>query len=425
MNSSRPISLTAPSVALSGLRRLIAEVGSANAFYRRKWANCPSVPESVDEFIASFPFTTKAELVADQTELPPYGSNLTYPVSHYVRCHQTSGTSGRPLRWLDTAESWAALREDWKEVLRQAGLRADDRVLFAFSFGPFLGFWLAFEAAQDLGAMCIPGGGMSTALRAKVLLENQCTVLCCTPTYALHLAEEGRAEGIDLDRAKVRLIVVAGEPGGSVPATRARLSEAWNGARVFDHHGMTEVGPVTFEDPEHPSALVVMEQSFFAEVINPATTAQLPEGETGELVLTTLRRTASPLVRYRTGDLVRAFRKGTRDSNSPETHSCRLILEGGIIGRVDDMVVIRGVNIYPGAIDEVVREVVGTVEYRVTVDTRSALPELIVEVESDQAAAYNLEARFKEVLALRVPVTAVASESLPRFEMKARRWRKL
>jgi phenylacetate-CoA ligase len=304
------------------------------------------------------------------------------------------------------------MTDDWVEVLARAGVTSGDRVFVAFSFGPFLGFWLAFEAAQRIGALVFPGGGMSSALRARVIAENRCTVLCCTPTYALHLAEASREAGIDPATTAIRRVVVAGEPGGSLPAVRDRISAAWNGSRVSDHHGMTETGPVTYEDPARPGALVMLENSFLAEVIDPHTLRPVDDGHRGELVLTTLRRTASPLIRYRTGDLVAA--RGTDG---------RLILEGGILGRVDDMLVVRGVNVYPAAVDEIVRSVAGTAEYRVTVDRRPALAALEIEIEGDATAANRLAGRLKEDLALRIPVTAVPLGALPRFELKAKRWR--
>lgn len=403
----------AASQQLERLRALLTEIQGRNPFYTRKFrdAGCTGLPTSLADFQERYPFTIKSELVADQALHPPYGSHLTYPADQYTRCHQTSGTSGTPLRWLDTAESWTAMTEDWAEVFRAAGVRRGDRVMFAFSFGPFLGFWLAFEAAQTLGCLCFAGGGMSSALRARVLFENHCGVLCCTPTYAMHLAEVATAEGLDPRQSGVRLLVVAGEPGGSLPSTRARLSEAWGGARVFDHHGMTEVGPVTYEDPDLPGSLVVMEQSFFAECIDPTSTEPVPLGTVGELVLTTLRRTSNPLIRYRTGDLVRMRRT-----------EFRLMLDGGILGRADDMVIVRGVNVYPSAIDDLVRRVRGVGEYRVTYDTRNALAELAIEVEGASEAARELELLLKDSLALRVPVRSVAGGSLPRSELKARRW---
>jgi len=390
-------------------------VRSGNAFYQEKFRDVENAPlASWEEFIRRVPFTTKSEWVADQAAFPPYGRNLSFPLKDYTRLHQTSGTTGAPLRWLDTPESWSVVVGDWVEVLRHAGVTAGDRIFFAFSFGPFLGFWGAFEAAQQLGCLGIAGGGMSTTLRARVIFENQCTVLCCTPTYALHLAQQAAVEGWDLSASSIRLVVVAGEPGGSMPAVRNRLSQAWNGARIFDHHGMTEVGPVTYEDPSHPGNLVVLEQSHFVEVIDPVQLTPVGPGDTGELVLTTLRRLASPAIRYRTGDLVRAPRR---------LPSGALVLEGGILGRVDDMVVVRGVNIYPTAIEQLVRSVVELGEYRVTVDASQPMVELQLEVEGSPTEAMELERRLRAQLGLRIPVKAVSQGTLPRFEMKAKRWR--
>jgi phenylacetate-CoA ligase len=431
-NSSQPATEAGQ---LGALRALLAEVVPKNPFYGRKLAavGCSALPSSLADFTARFPFTTKAELVADQAANPPYGTNLTYPLTRYTRCHQTSGTTGTPLRWLDTPESWAAMTDDWVRVFRAAGVGPGDRILFAFSFGPFLGFWLAFEAGQKIGALCFAGGGMSSAVRLKLLLENECTVLCCTPTYALHLAEVAAQEKLDLSRSRVRTILVAGEAGGSVPGTRERLSKAWNGARVFDHHGMTETGPVTYEHPTQAGNLVVMEHSYFAEVVNPASGQPVPDGETGELVLTTLHRTGSPLIRYRTGDLVQSCPKSEVQSPKPtgvpilvtRHPSPVTLLQGGILGRVDEMVIVRGVNVYPTAIEQLVREFPAVAEYRVTHDTRGAMAELTVEVEADDATAAALGHRLHEALTLRIPVSAVPAGSLPRFELKAKRWARL
>ena len=373
--------------AISALLRDIA----GNAFQRTRIANG----------WGGVPFTTKAELVADFAAHPPYGSNLTFPRAAYTHFCQTSGTTGTPLAILDTPESWDWMLGNWQRIYRESGVRPGDAIYFAFSFGPFLGFWTAFEAAAKYGALCIPGGGLSSIARLRAMSIHRPRVLCCTPTYALHLAEVARKEGIE---ARVEKIIVAGEPGGSIPSVRERISTAWGGAEVLDHYGMTEVGPVAFQKD---GALHIIEESYFAEVIDPVTLAPLPDGELGELVLTPLGRTAWPLLRYRTGDLVR--RRGSA-------------LEGGILGRVDDMIVVRGVNIYPSAVDAVVCTVPEIAEYRVTVWKRSELTELSVEIESaDAATAAHLERALTEAFSLRIPVTLV--EGLPRFELKARRWR--
>jgi len=351
---------------------------------------------------------------------PPFGSNLTYRPARYTRFHQTSGTTQQPLRWLDTPESWAGMVESWKEIYGAADATAEDRVYFAFSFGPFIGFWLAFEAAQQIGCLCIPGGGLSTQGRLRAILENRATVLCCTPSYAARLAEAAAQEKLDLKGGAVRVIIVAGEPGGSIPATRRRLEQLWPGARIFDHHGMTETGPVSHECPSQPGVLHVLERAYLAEIITPDGLAA-EAGETGELVLTTLGRTGSPLLRYRTGDLARAG--GPCACGRPER-----ALPGGLLGRTDDMIIIRGVNIYPAAVEEVLRGFPEIAEYRVEVRRRRCLLEIsvLVEAPAGGAEAETLAARVQEALHgvfnLRVPVALAPAGSLPRFEMKARRW---
>ncbi len=299
---------------------LLNEVVPGNRFYARKFAGCDL------NDLTGLPFTTKAELVADQLENPPYGSGLTYPLDRYCRLHQTSGTSsGRPLRWLDTLESWNWLLGNWGEIFRHAGLRKGDVAFFPFSFGPFLGFWTAFEAAACEGYLVLPGGGLSSTARLRFLLDHAATIVCCTPTYALHLAELAAQEGIDLAGSPVRMLIVAGEPGGSIPATRDRIESVW-GARVIDHYGMTEVGPVAVETLDSPGDLLVLENRYIAELLEPNGDRPAGDGQMAELVLTNLGRVGSPLIRYRTGDLVKGCRKADG-----------MVLKGGILahGRHD------------------------------------------------------------------------------------------
>jgi phenylacetate-CoA ligase len=409
---------------------LVGSVLPANPFWQaRAMRERGGAALRQDELSRFFPLTRKSELVADQAAHPPYGSNLTYPLARYTRCHQTSGTTGPPLRWLDTPESWEAMVDSWQEVLRAAGVGQGDRVLFAFSFGPFIGFWLAFEAAEKLGALCIPGGGLSSVVRLQLLLDNQVTVLCCTPTYALRLAETARQEEISLKSCCLRRIVVAGEPGGSLPATRQRIEGLWPGAKVFDHHGMTEVGPVTYECPAQPGVLHVMEDAFLVEVLRPETDNGIDNGQTGELVLTTLTRTGSPIFRYRTGDLVRPrFLPLEADVSPCPCGRYELPLEGGILGRVDDMVIVRGVNLFPSAVEEIIRTMRDVEEYQVLLSVEQGLSEVELRVEPsahcpDVAGLLRLlELELQRAFTLRIPVFAAPPGTLPRFEMKAKRW---
>jgi phenylacetate-CoA ligase len=412
---------------LEQLRSLLAELFPANRFYTRKLQDAAVTFDvaSLEDFSRRFPYTTKRELVEDQQAHPPYGTNLTYPLERYTRLHQTSGTTGAPLRWLDTPESWEALVECWGQVMRAAEVTAHDRILFTFSFGPFLGFWLAFEAGARLGALCLPAGGLSSEARLRMLLDNEATVLCCTPTYALRLAEVAMSEKLDLRRSHLRRIIVAGEPGGSIPSIRQRIESQWPGARVFDHHGLTETGPVTYECPARPGVLHVMEDAYLPEIIEPMSGRAVATGERGELVLTTLARVGSPLLRYRTGDFVQGEARGD------EPCACgrhELALHGGILGRVDDMVIVRGVNVYPSAVDAVLRAHPEVVEYRVHLRENQALNDLCISIEpapscdDPQSLARRIEKDFDTALSLRVTVTPVPAGTLPRFEMKARRW---
>ncbi len=370
---------------------------STNSFYRKKLGDLTSV-SSLGEFCAKVPFTTKAELAADQKAHPPYGTNLTYPLEDYHRFHQTSGTSGQPMTWLDDPTGWDWLLGNWEWVWENAGVERGQAAFFPFSFGPFLGFWAGFEAAAALGIRVIPAGGLSSENRVKMMARLRPEILCCTPTYGLRLAEvAGNARELG-----VKKIIVAGEPGGSLPEVRTRLIEAW-GAEVIDHHGMTEIGPVTVGDPHDPGRLLVRHEAYFCEVLD-----QDEEG-IGELVLTTLGRHGSPILRYRTGDLVK-----------PDED---FALKGGIIGRVDDMVVVRGVNLYPGAVDEVVKSVAGIDEYEVLIEEANSMAE--VRIRAEGCGTRELQNRLREVFSLRIPVEEVPPGTLARFEMKSKRWKRI
>jgi phenylacetate-CoA ligase len=397
------------------VQALARAVLPANAFIARKWASV-GVTRADDlrgwDDFARLPFTRKSELVEDQAALPPFGGNLTYGLDRYVRIHQTSGTTGAPIRWLDTAESWEWWLRCWGFVLRSAGLGPGDRIFFPFSFGLFVGFWAGFEGARALGALAIPGGGQDTAQRLATLETLGVTAICCTPSYALHLAQAARERGIDLGKLGVRTTVHAGEPGAGIPSVRARIEELW-GARAYDHAGMTEMGAYGFEC-EARAGLHVNETEFVAEVIDPASGAPAREGE---LVLSNLGRHGSPLLRYRTGDRVRV---------AVDPCACGrtfLRLEGGLLGRVDDMLVIRGVNVFPSALEGIVRRFPAVDEFMIEVYRRHEMDEvrLLVEVPGGGSIAAQVQEAVRVHLGIRVEIVAVPARSLPRWELKARR----
>jgi len=407
------------------LQQLFQAVTADNPFWISKYAAAQVTVadiRSLDD-LHKLPFCTKAELVADHAAHPPYGSNLTYPLAAYARMHQTSGTTGKPMRWLDTPASWDWLMNCWAQIYRIIGLQPDDTLCFPFSFGPFIGFWAAFEGACRLGNLCLAGGGMSSLARLRLIEENQATVVCCTPTYALRLAEVAEQQGVDLKNSSVRAILVAGEPGGGIPSTRARIEQAW-GARLFDHWGMTDIGSLAIESVGNPGNLYLLETECIAEIVDPLTLEPVTPGNEGELVITNLGRLGSPVIRYRTGDRVIAETTPTPDGYE------LLSLKGGILGRTDDMVTIRGNNLFPSSLEAILREFAEIVEYRITIKTNRGMHHLTMELEpadSLQPAAVKelieqVGRVIKERLNFQAEIVSVQTDALPRYEMKARRW---
>jgi phenylacetate-CoA ligase len=408
--------------AITSLRRLLkAIIRSQNPFYVKKLraAGLDDFEDlSIEDFTSRCPFTIKDEIAADHIVNPPFGSNLGRPISEYVRISKTSGTTGGKINWPDTPRGWNAMLELWAQVYLFAGVKPGvDRIYFAFSFGPFIGFWTAFEAAAKIGCMAVPGGGSGSSARIKEIIESGISVLCCTPTYAQRLGELMFQTNA---KHKVNKVIVAGEPGGSIPEVRGKISKLWNGAMVFDHHGMTEVGPVSLQPPGQPGDLCLVPGFHFAEVLDLKTGLEVGEGEKGELILTTLRREDSPVLRYRTGDLVC---KRYYEIAGEQV----LGFEGGILGRIDDMVVIRGVNLYPAAIEAVVCNFDEIKNYQVVISSDRLMNELTLNVElcseccGDEVVKL-LSDSLRNAFALRVPVRIVPAGSLPYFEFKSRKW---
>jgi phenylacetate-CoA ligase len=405
------------------LRALLAELWGKNAFYTAKMKAAGLGPGDVHRIslddLSRLPMTTKSELADDQAAHPPFGTNLTYPLTAYVRYHQTSGTTGQPLRVLDTTESWDWWGHCWGYVLSGAGLLADDSLFAAFSFGPFIGFWAAVEGARKIGATLIPGGGRDSLQRLELMRDTGATALCCTPTYALRLAEVAREAHFDISALHVRATVHAGEPGANVPATKKRIEEAWH-AKCFDHAGASEVGAHSFECEAQPGGLHAIESEFIVEVIAAETSQAVPPGQRGELVITNLGRAGFPVVRYRTGDVV---------CLNVQPCACGRTLarfEGGIIGRADDMVTVRGVNIFPGAVENIVRRFKEIDEFRVAIHTVRHMDEMTLEIELvdgvDPAIAAAVGEAITSLLSIRASVQVVPRGALPRFELKARRF---
>ena len=393
-----------------GLQRILTR----NTFYTRKYMHSQDTLKMRNiSDLKRLPFTRKQEFIDDQTTYPPFGHNLTSPLNHYIRLHRTSGTSGHPLTLLDTQEGWDWWADCWTTVYEGAGVTRNDIVYLAFNFGPFIGFWAAYEGSKRLGALTVPGGGLDALQRLYAMQELGATVLICTPSYALRLAEVAQENGIDLGQFAVRVTIHAGEPGASIPAIRQRIERAWH-ARTYDHAGMAEMGAYGFSCAEQ-TGLHVNEGEFIAEIIKPGTDAPVQPGEVGELVLTNLGRWGYPALRYRTGDLVKHG-----GYNCPCGRSF-LLLPGGVLARTEDVLIIRGINVYPSALTDVLYRFPAVQEYRVVVTREGLIDEITLQVECSQDLVPRLQEELRSALNLRIPIEAVARGSLPRFEMTAMR----
>jgi phenylacetate-CoA ligase len=386
------------------LHSLVRLLWQENAFHRRRLEAAGASP---DASLEELPFLTKGELVDDQRAHPPFGTNLTYGLDRYTHLHQTSGTIGPPLYVLDTAEDWLLWRLGFARVLHAAGVTPGDRVALAFSFGPHVQFFAARAGLEEIGAIGVPLGGMTSLQRLLTIADVRATALMCTPSYALRLSEVAIEEDLEQALATVRRVICMGEPGGSLSSVRARIESAF-GAQCCDHAGLSEVGPFAYPCAE-AGGLHVDGERYVCEIVD-ADLRPVPAGERGELVLTPLLRTGYPVLRYRTGDI--ALNEPER---CPAGHADRW-LPGGIIGRTDDMVVVRGMNVYPSALEEAVRQIAGSGEFRITFYTEDrALDQVKLEVElSDATHAGRLQEMIRQRVGLRVRIIPVALGTLPR-----------
>jgi phenylacetate-CoA ligase len=372
------------------------------------------------------PMMTRDEWMEAQLEQPPFGPLLAAPQELAIRYHLTSGTTGRiPLQVLDSMKDWEWIAEMWCYGFWGFGVRATDIVFFAFSYGTFVGFWGAHYASEKIGCLVLPGGNMTTEARVKQILSMKATVVCSTPTYALRMAQEAKTMGVDLKGSPVKRLILSGEPAGSIPATKHLIEEEW-GARAADTAGMTEVGTImVFECEKQPGGTHIIEDHFIEEVVDPETGEPVGYGELGERLITSFGRGFIPVLRYRTRDLVvrvPASRCGCGRSFD--------LYEGGIRGRVDDMKLVRGTNVYPRAVEAIVREFKEIDEFRIhlfTAEGRQDEIEMLVEipnrpgVDADRILAELAKSLSQAHEGLRFGVKKVEDGSLPRFELKAKR----
>src|SRR2546425_1283304 len=406
------------------LRAQVRYAYTSSPFYRRKLDAAGIQPEQVKALadLERLPFTTKDELKQDQAEHPLWGTLLAVPFEQCLRVHMTSATTGRPLAFLDTREDWYGFYHSYARSLYAFGVRQADVVMAAFSYGPWIGYWSGFYAAQDLGALVYPAGGLSTEQRVDALRTYPITVLGCTPSYALFLAEQAQKKGIDLAKeTKIRITWHTGEPGASIPATKAKIEAAF-GARAFDLPGLTEIAAWGFECDARSGLTHVHEDYCYPEVLY-EDDRPLKPGENGDLVFTSLYRKAMPLLRYRTRDVVQL-------ADRPCPCGRTLVgLEGGVLARLDDMKKVRGIIVYPRRIEELIRGHAGVDEFQIVFRRVEGLDDILVRIDPApalsgaecQGLCRALEKGLRIGLSIRVTVQATKRVGLPRWDHKARR----
>jgi len=414
VTSRSPSSARNEDAVLERLNDLITEVSGSNEFQRERLDGL--VAHALEDLRQIRP-VDKDDLLRDQRAHPPFGRNLTYPRERYVHLHQTSGTSGSTLRVLDTEEDWTWWRACLHDVFAAAGVGPNDLVALAYSFGPYIQFWASYEGAGAVGANRIALGGMDSVQRLETIREYGATTLVCTPSYAIRLATVAGQRDLEDALSSVERIICTGEPGASLPAVRSQIEALWN-ARCFDHAGLSEVGAFGYPCAEG-GGIHINEREFVTEIVAPGSEDQIAHGEVGELIVTAIGRKGFPAIRYRTGDVVECC-----EERCPAGHEDRW-LPGGILGRTDDMVVIRGMNVFPSAIEEVLREFDELGEFRITFYTEpSAMDEVKVEVELGQPSQGRaIQARLRTRLGLRVRIVPLKPGILPSDTGKARRVR--
>ena len=402
------------------LEQLLRQTSEQNPFYRRVWAAAGVDLQDVTlTTFSSLPLVTKQNFQDDQRLTPPFGTNLSEPVDHYGYYFQTSGTTGTPVRWLDTEDSWHWRAQCIGHVLLAAGLTRQDRLMLPFSFGPYTAFWGAYRAALEWGMMVVPTGGWTSEQRLKVIEDTQVTVVATTPTYAARLAEVAANLGKSLASSSVTTLILAGEPGAAAAGWNRQMADAW-GARVCEFVGSTETGTFAYGCGLAPYWPHIIETEYVVEVINPQTLKPVPDTEVGELVLTALGRSCSPVIRYRTGDLV------ARTPNVCACGSPFRQFRDGVMGRRDDMLIVRGVNIFPAALTNIVGTVLPVgCPYCVVVDHgENDQDRITVEFEGttdNPSLATRVQQTFRQAFNLRCEVMVVPPGVLERTDYKSHR----
>lgn len=411
---------------LRKIQLLIKYAYDHTAFYRRLYDEAGFKPEDIrtwDDFHRKVPLTDKPDYVKDQGDKPFAVAAL--PREYYFQQFQTTGTTGVALGEAFSLFDAVRMGEEYIFGAWGSGMRAGDSVYFCFHWGMWVGLWGFYWSARRMGCTVLSGGGMSTEDRIKHMLVVKPTAVIGTPTYLLHMTHVAKEMGLDLAKAGVKYLIGGGEPGFSIPATRKATEEGWGGATGIDCYGISELGTVNCECGAHPLGVHCTEDGAHSFSIHPETGERVGEGEIGENIVTAYNRLTQPFIKYRTHDLV--------ERREEFDHGCGwtwAFLPGGVLGRSDYMVVIRGINVYPTAVESLLSKVEGSSPYyELHISRQEAMDRMLVKVEAREdvppdkypVIAREAERMYFSSIGARLEVEVVSPKSLPRYEMKSKR----
>ena len=409
------------SMQLERMKKIIRHAFNNVEFYRNRMRKFNLTPDSVKTLndVEKLPFMVKQDL----RDTYPFGL-LAVPQSEVVRLHASSGTTGKPIVVAYTKEDLKVWTEVVHRAMANCGLSNSDIVQVSYGYGLFTGGLGAHYGAEDLGATVVPTSGGNTRRQIMLMRDFGVNAICCTPSYFIHLIDEAAKTGIDMRELPIRAGIFGAEPW---TAGMRKYVEENAGIEAFDIYGLSEIiGPgVAIECPCH-DGLHIYEDHFYPEIIDPDTGKVLPDGEYGELVLTTLSKYAMPMIRYRTRDLTRII---------PGRCACGRTIRriDRISSRSDDMFIIRGVNVFPSQIEAALLSVAGTTpNYMITLTNERGMDNVAVEVELSQEKFNELggnqesfrrqvSAMVESITGIRVAITLQAPGTLPRSEGKAKR----
>jgi len=416
-------------VVLPKLRAQMAYAYKKSSFYKRKWNEAGIKPEDIRslEDFESVPIITKADIRRDQMENPPFGSNVCVNADEMARIQGTSGTTGKPTAFGISKGDMQRIAEAHARAMWGVGIRQDDTVFMASFFSLYWGSWGVLMGTERLGATAFPfGAGVpGQSDRAIEWMEEiKPTVFYGTPSYSLYLAEKAKAKGLDPAKDfNFKLLLFSGEPGAGIPSTRKRIEETYGGICI-DSGSTGEMSPwMTNCECSHRQGMHLWQDIVYAELVTLDTEKRVPYGQEGVTVYTHLERTSQPMIRYLAGDV-------SLWVNDPcpcgRTYPR---LPKGIYGRADDMFVVRGENVTPSAIEDVIRGIDGLGdEFRVVITREKTMDELIVQAEWKEDVNTEgisaLKAKLEKELksrGLRTVVQMLEPNSLERTEFKAKR----